>query len=52
MEFEELKNKALGHLSRRRHSKKELYDKLLKKTSNEAEIERVVLWAESDMVVE
>lgn len=46
MEFEELKNKALGHLSRRRHSKKELRDKLLKKTTNESEINEVILWAE------
>lgn len=45
MNFDEAKNKALGFLSRRRLSKKELEDKLLR-TFDEETIKCVLSWAE------
>lgn len=46
MEFEKAKEKALGFISRRRLSKKELSDKLAKSGVSDKTAEEVVLWAE------
>ncbi len=46
MDFEKAKEKAIGFISRRRLSKKELSDKLTKASFSDETVGKVILWAE------